>query len=380
MRIVFLSFCHAARCRPVMRSRMDTRSNGLGFRASPAFFLHCRDQRPRSTLKYGGIPSAFLEFPAAEMHNRPMIDWNDLRYLLAVARGGSTAAAARTLGVNQSTVVRRIGVLEQELGFRLFDKKRDGYRLTSEGAALLEEASAVEASVMGFMRRAGSLGHLVTGSLRVTVPEGIGLTNMLSPLLNEFHHRYPELRVNLIIDNRVLDLGKAQVDVALRAGDPRDPTLIGRKLVPVAWAVYASCGHVARCGVPAAPEDMNGRPVIGFDGELEDIPVARWLREVAPRAEIPVRCTTFFAVLSAVKSGLGYALLPCHIGDIDADLVRVIGPLPALTGHLWILTHPELHRTPKVRAFFDFMVAEIEPYKPLMIGETRGPVRVDRVL
>lgn len=307
------------------------------------------------------------------MHNRGMIDWNDLRYLLGVARGGSTAAAARALTVNQSTVVRRVAVLEEELGLRLFDRKRDGYRLTAEGAALVEEAGAVEAAVLAFTRRAASLDSTLTGSLRVTVAEGMAL-GLISPLLNEFHRRQPGLRVGLLIENRYRDLGDGQADVALRAGPPIDDTLIGRKLVDMAWAVYGSRGYVEQYGSPATPEDLNAHHLIGFEGVLERITVARRLREVAPRAEIACRCDTILCLLYSAQSGFGLALLPCHIGDPDPDLVRTIDPLPALTAGLWLLAHPDLHRTPKVRAFFDFLIVEIEKYRPLLLGRTR-PLR-----
>ncbi len=306
-----------------------------------------------------------------------MMDWNDLRYLLEVARGGSTAAAARALGVNQSTVVRRVSVLEEELGFRLFDKRRNGYRLTPEGAALVEQAGAVEASVISFTRCAASLDQTLSGSLRVTAPEGISLHDFMSPLVDGFQRRYPAIRVGMVIDNRFLDLGSGQADVAIRAGDPKDDSLVGRKLMDCSWAIYGSSSHLACYGRPGTANDLNGRRVIGFDGDLEAIRVARRLQETAPQAEITIRCATFYALLSAARAGLGLALLPCHIGDPEAGLLRVIGPLPELTGALWILTRPDLHKTPRVRAFIDFMVAEVEPYKALMLGQVVKPCCAD---
>ena len=304
------------------------------------------------------------------MHNGRVIDWNDLRYLLAVARGGSTAAAARELGVNQSTVVRRIDALEEALNLRLFDRKRDGYRTTAEGAALVEEARAVEVSVLTLTRRAASLDEKLTGALRVTIPEGLALS-MLSPMFEKFERRYPGMKINLVVDNRVLDLDQGQIDVALRAGNPLDQSLVGRKFAEVAWAVYGAPSLIDLHGRPKAPEDLNNHRIVGFDGPLENIPVARWLQQVAPRAEITCRCHAFFALFTAAQAGLGFALLPCSLGDPAADLVRVLDPVPGLTGPMWLLTHPDLHKTPKVRAFFEFMATEIEPYKPLLLGLTR---------
>jgi DNA-binding transcriptional LysR family regulator len=304
-----------------------------------------------------------------------MIDWNDLRFLLAVARGGSTAAAARELDVNQSTVVRRVAALEKGLGLRLFDRKRDGYRLTGEGSALLQEADAVEASVQAFTRRAASLDSALVGSLRVTTAEGIAL-RLLPPLLNEFHRRHPGMQINLLIEDRYRDLGDGQADVALRAGPPGDGTLVGRKLVDAAWAVYGSHAYVERHGSPVAPAALNGHRLIGFEGALERIAPARWLRENVARGEIVCRSNSILGLLFAAQSGFGLALLPCHIADPDADLVRVIDPVPSLTFGIWILTHQDLHKTARVRAFFDFMAEEIVKYRTLLLGQTR-PWRTD---
>jgi DNA-binding transcriptional LysR family regulator len=329
-----------------------------------------RHRRRRYTPDYDDIPSAILDFLTAKMHNSKMIDWNDLRHLLAVAREGSTAAAARTLRVNQSTVVRRVAALEKALGLRLFDKKRDGYRLTSEGVVLVEEATAVEAAVLTLTRRASSLDSALTGLLRVTLPEGMAL-GFIQPLLNAFHRQYRGIQVKLMIEDRYRDLGDGHADVALRAGPPGDDTLVGRKLTDAAWAVYGSRDYVDRCGIPACPEDLNSHRLIGFEDSIAHITAARWLQNIAPRGEIASRSNSILGLLFAVQSGFGLAMLPCLIGDPEADLVRVFDPLPELKFGLWILTHRDLHKTPKVRAFFDFMAAEIEPFRPLLLGLTR---------
>jgi DNA-binding transcriptional LysR family regulator len=306
------------------------------------------------------------------MHNRSMIDWNDLRFFLAVARSGSTAAAARQLGVNQSTVVRRVAALEKGLGVRLFNKKRDGYRLTAEGAALLQEAAGVETSVQALIRRAAALDSALTGSLRVTTAEGMAL-GLVQQLLGEFHRRYPGIQVNLLVEDRYSDLRDGQAEVALRAGPPGDDSLVGRKLADFSWAVYGSHGYVERFGRPTAPDDLNGHRLVGFEGPIEDITAARWLREMAPRGEIACRGNSVLGLLFAAQSGFGLALLPCQIGDVEAGLVRVIDAQPGLTGGLWILTHPDLHKRPKIRAFFDFMADEILKYRPLLLGQGRPP-------
>jgi DNA-binding transcriptional LysR family regulator len=299
-----------------------------------------------------------------------MIDWNDVRFLLAVARDGSTAAAARSLGVNQSTVVRRVAALEQGLGLRLFNKKRDGYRLTSQGAALLEDAAAVETSVQTFTRRAAALDGALTGTLRVTTAEGMAL-GLVQKLLNEFHRRHPGIQVNLLIEDRYQDLGDGQAEVALRAGAPGDNGLIGRKLTDASWGVYGSRAYVAQHGAPETPADLNAHRLVGLEGPLERSTPARWLRTVAPRGQVTYRSNSVLGLLFAAQSGVGLAPLPCQIGDPESDLVRVIDPLPELTFGLWLLTHPDLRKRQKIRAFFDFMAEEIVKHRPLLLGHTR---------
>src|SRR5688500_5357014 len=230
-----------------------------------------------------------------------MIDWNDVRYFLAVARGGSTAAAARDLGVNQSTVVRRIAVLEEGLGLRLFNKKRDGYRLTEEGEALLEEAVAIECRVFSFERRAAALDDSLTGSLRVTTAEGLAL-GFAQKLLNDFHRRHPSIQVHLIIEDRYHDLSDGQAEVALRAGNPGEGALIGRKLTDASWAVYGSRDYVERNGRPATPADLNAHRLVGFEGAIERIGPARWLETVAPQAHIAYRSNSILGLLFATPS------------------------------------------------------------------------------
>jgi DNA-binding transcriptional LysR family regulator len=300
-----------------------------------------------------------------------MIDWSDVRFFLAVARGGSTAAAARSLKVNQSTVVRRIAGLEEALALRLFNKKRDGYHLTCEGEALLEGAAAVESSVQAFTRRAASLDSALTGALRVTTAEGMAM-GLVQKLLNEFHRRHPGIQVNLLIEDRYHDLSDGQAEVALRAGPPGDAGLVGRKLSDQCWAVYGSRDYVERYGRPATPADLNAHRLVGFEGPLERITPARWLQTVAARGQVTYRSNSVLGLLFAAQSSFGLTLLPCQIGDPECDLVRVIDPLPELTAGFWILTHPDLHKRPKIRTFFNFMVEEIVKYRPLLMGQARA--------
>ena len=176
-----------------------------------------------------------------------MFDWNDLRYLLAVARHGSTIAAANTLRVNQSTVQRRLAALEEAIGSKLMERTPTGYRLTETGVALRPHAEAVEAAVEAFRRQIASVATELTGTIRVTSAEGIAYL-VLTPLLEKFQARYPGLKVDVILTDRMLDLAKGEADIALRAGPLTDSVLIGRKISDVGWGLYAGRGYAARHG------------------------------------------------------------------------------------------------------------------------------------
>jgi DNA-binding transcriptional LysR family regulator len=204
----------------------------------------------------------------------------------------------------------------------------------------------------------------------VTCAEGIAYL-VLTPLLEKFHARYPGLKVDVILTDRILDLAKGEADVAVRAAQLEDSTLIGRKISDLAWGFYSTRGYAERHGGMSGTEDIGRHSLIAFDGELADMQVAKWLRAVAPGARIAARSSGVTGALLTAKSGIGTAMLPSHIGDSDSDLVRLLGPLKEPLTACYLLAHPDLHKTPRVRAFFDFMIEEIEQFRPMLTGRGR---------
>jgi DNA-binding transcriptional LysR family regulator len=177
-----------------------------------------------------------------------MFDWNDLRHFLAVARHGSTIAAAKALHLSQSTVHRRLAELEERLGRHVVIRHATGYRLTEFGNELLPLATKVEEAVASLERHLIVANDAPTGSVRVTCSESIGYRLMQSSLLETFHNRHPGLRVELIMSDRFLDIAKGDADVAIRAGVPNEETLVGRKIADVPWALYCSHTYLERHG------------------------------------------------------------------------------------------------------------------------------------
>lgn len=301
-------------------------------------------------------------------HSPHPFDWDDLKHLLAVARHGSTLAAGRALGVDQSTVQRRLAGLERRLGQPLVQRQPTGYRLTEFGQALLPHAEQVEQAVLAFERQVACAAAEVAGVVRVTCPEPIVLRITRSALLDRFHARHPKLRVHFVMSDRYVDLAQGDADVALRSGDTDDGELVGRKIGDSIWALYASRGYVERHGRPERIEDLARHALVGFDETLANHRASAWLRQVAPQAVLVARSNSVLGLVHSAKAGVGVAPLPIALGDAEADLVRVLGPVAELTRIWRVLTTAELRRTPRVSAFFDFIAEEIEALRPVITG------------
>jgi len=298
-----------------------------------------------------------------------MFDWNDLRYFLAVARNGSTLAAAKALGLSQSTVHRRLDELESRVGRQLVVRHPTGYKLTELGQDMLTYAARVEDAVLAFERRLAASDMALSGTVKVTCPEAVGVRLMRSPLLEKFHTRFPGLRVEFVISDKLLDLASGQADIAIRAAAPTEDALFGRKIADTPWAIYASRSYIERHGRINEILDIDRHAVVLFDVELRDHKINQWLLSVAPHARIAAHCNSVSALIAAAKSGVALAALPIVLGDNENDLVRVLGPVPELATHFYLLMHQDMKETPRVRAFFDFIIDEISTVRAILAGE-----------
>ena len=224
-----------------------------------------------------------------------MYDWNDLRHFLAVAREGSTLAAAKALRVNQSTVHRHVSALERDLGCKLVERHPTGYRLTDLGKELRAYAERMDESAAALERHVASSAKGMTGCIRVTCSTAVGHRLMKSGLVDRFTERYPGLKVSLIMTERLADLSKGEADIAIRGGEPSDESLVGKKMADVPWGIYATRSYIERYGRPRLPGDLNSHRVIRFDEGLANHRAARWLNPT-PRTRLSAaRAATFRA-------------------------------------------------------------------------------------
>ena len=298
-----------------------------------------------------------------------MFDWNDLQYFLAIARHGSIANAAKSLGVNQSTVQRRLRALERAMGCSLAERRAEGYRLTPVGEQLLAEAGQVGEAVDALQRRISALDLTATGQVKLTSHVTVGQRIIRSGFLDRFHARHPGIRIELIMEQRALDLGKGEADIALRGGGPGGGSLIGRKIADLPWAIFASADFVERHGRPATPADLGRFSVVELAGDIKALPAALWMKSHAPSAHIAASCTNIPSVHLAIKSGAGLAPLPAVYGAGDPELVRLLGPIPELDYPMFLFTHKDLRKLPRVSTVFEFCLRELKPV--LLKGEMR---------
>lgn len=314
-----------------------------------------------ASTRMTGRGAASLRRVSTRMHNFERLDWNDLRHFLAVAREGSTLAAAKLLRVNQSTVHRRLLALEECLGCTLAERHPTGYRLTDLGRQLRAHAERVEDAVSALQRHVASLDEEMTGLVRLTCSTGVAHLIMKSKVLDDFHAHHPCVTVEVLMTEKMFDLSKGEADVAIRGGQPRDELLIGRKLADVPWGIYASRSYVERHGTPRRVEDLEAHRVIEFIDDIADLKVGRWLRAKAPRATVAGQSSNVPSVYLAVKAGLGLAPLPVPLAGYDDELMCVLGPLPELSYPMYLLVHRDLRKVPRVRAFIDFCVSTLGP-------------------
>jgi len=301
-----------------------------------------------------------------------MFDWNDLRYFLAVARCGSTGTAAKALGVNQSTVQRRLRALEAALDCSLAERQVVGYRLTAHGQQLLVHAEQVEATVNALQRQSATLDNRAGGLVKLTSHVTVGQRIIKSGFLDNFHSKHPGISVELIMEQRALDLSKGEADIAIRGGTlVGDPALVGRKIAEVPWGIYASRSFVERHGRPSTPADIGAFSIVELVEEIEALPAAQWMKAHAPTARVAARCSNVPSVHLAIKSGAGIAPLPAVYAAADEELICVLGPLPELNYPMFLLAHRDLRKVPRVNAVFEFCLRELK-------SVLRGEIKRDR--
>jgi DNA-binding transcriptional LysR family regulator len=289
-------------------------------------------------------------------------DWESLRFFLEAHRTGSLSEASRRLGVDHTTVARRIAALEASLRVKLFDRTPRGYEATQAAEDLLPLAERVEEQVLAIERHA-AVGSELAGAVRVATTNQVA-AEFVIPALPSFRERHPRIVVEVSADNRALNLSRREADIAIRLGRPRENGLVTRKLGELAHAFYA-----LRRGRRSSQLDPEYDVFVGYDDSLAHLPHERWLKSVLPARTITFRANNVFCLHAAVRAGLGVALLPCFTADADLALTRLQATIAPEPREMWLVVHGELRRSARVRAVLDHLVERAEAMRPVLAGE-----------
>lgn len=300
---------------------------------------------------------------SAKMQSR-FKDWGDVRVFLAVMREGSTLAASRVLGINQTTVARRIDVLEHTLGLTLFDKSTRGARPTSNAIALLADAESLERSAKAFTDTALKQRDSQESFIRITAITD-AFTDGFTAILNEFAVRHKQVRFSLLPSNEEVDISSGKTDVAIRLANPNrhiDPSLICRRIFELRMSLFASPSYIEEFGRPASPQDLSGHRLMAADGSLANHPANQWLLARVTESQIVMTCPDVLAMASNVKLGIGAGVLPTRFKTGNSNMVHLF-ELPEGTGSIvWLLVNPNAYKRPEVRAFTKFFAPRYAEY------------------
>ncbi len=289
--------------------------------------------------------------------NEQSLQWDDLRVILSIAEAGSLSGAGRRLRASHATVFRRLNAIEARLGVALFERSRTGYAPTAAGEDLAATAARVQAEVLGAERRMAGRDLRLSGSIRVTTTDTL-LMGLLSPIFADFQREHPEITLEVAVSNQLFNLSQRDADVAVRPSAAPPEHLVGRPAGRIAQAVYARAG--------AAPDAW-----VGPDRHLGYNALDIWMADSGANQRCRYRVDTMLGMYAAVREGAGRAVLPCYLADGNPALTRIGEPIPELATDLWLLTHPDLRRVARIRAFLAF-VAEALAERTLQLASKHG--------
>ncbi len=291
------------------------------------------------------------------------LEWDDLRFVLAIAESGTLSGAAASIGVSHPTLSRRLRRIEERLGTRLFDRTPPRFRITPAGEEMRLLAMRVRVDIGDLERRIGDMDSGADGTVRLTAPDAVA-EYLLTDLLAELSRELVGLTIDLLISNDVLSLAQRSADLALRIAASPSESLVGRRIGTVAFAIYAATDP-SESGTDG---QSCGAPWVGFDSELACTELGRWVAANVVETDIRLRANTLVGAAHAVRSGIGRGLLPCFVGESIPNLRRVGAPLPELSSPLWLLAHADIAPVPRVRRASAALGAKLARSAPLLAG------------
>ncbi|WGF89600.1 LysR family transcriptional regulator [Marinivivus vitaminiproducens] len=294
------------------------------------------------------------------------LTWDDFRLVKAIADARGLQGAATMLGMAHSTAFRRLGQIEEALGCVLFERHRSGYAVTAAGEEMAALGAGFDEGVTAFLRKAAGQELTPSGDLRVTTNDSL-LVELLTPLFARFRAAYPDIRLDIVLANQALNLSRRDADVAIRATDHPPDTLHGRRVARIAWALYA-CADALGSPTPAGLDDLVGRDWVSLSDDFAMLDVVRFVGGQVPPERIVYKVNGVLGLAEAIEAGIGIGYLPCFIGETRPGLTRLASVNETFSADLWLLVHPDLRRSPRVRAFLDFMADALTAHRAFLEG------------
>lgn len=290
--------------------------------------------------------------PTNESHT---LNWDDLKFFLAVARAGTLRGGADSIGANHTTLTRRLSIMEERVDSRLFDRSTSGLVLTQVGEHLMPYAERVEDEMIAASRMIVGRDSEPAGTIHVSLPHGLAMTSIMEDL-SMFAEQYPDITLNMAFGNDIADLTRREADVSIRVASSVNDDAVGRQLVPMSQAAYCTKEYALK----VKDNSGEGLHFIGWH-EPEGETTAPWLKNsFYPKATLKHRVSELVPLITLAASGLGMAYLACNLGDRHPDLIRAPFQKPLAYRSLWLLLHRDLRTTARIRCFIDFLVERVQ--------------------
>ncbi|USG61723.1 LysR family transcriptional regulator [Sneathiella marina] len=293
------------------------------------------------------------------------MNWNDLKYYLAIVRQGTLSSAARELGVNQTTVSRRLNILEKQLETPLIQKIDGKYIPTDIGQKIFEHTQSIELDAVAITHIVTDQDTSPSGIVRVTAVESL-INHFLIPKIELFHDQFPNIKIEFIADSENLQLNRRQADVAIRLARPTEGDMVISKLAQIGFSIYGSSVYVSEYRA----EKFEDRPWVAYTESLAQLPEMRWLASNVKNADIRLMSGSALSLATAIRAGVGIGILPCQLGDPFPGICRLSEDEPIVSREAWLLINKDLRNTPRVRHFADWLKRTVSENVNFLSGET----------
>ena len=295
------------------------------------------------------------------------MDWDYLRYVHALATGGTLSKAGEILGVHQTTVLRRLDQMEEQLKVQLFERSREGLLLTLAGEVAFKEAERLSRDMESLERKLTGTDAAAVGRIRLATTDTL-LNGLIDPIMGELISAYPGTQLELSTGNEVPSLSRRDTDIALRPTNSPPESLIGQRVGTIESAIYCATQYLD-CNPDFDPEHPEAQAWVMPDDSFEHLASGHWYRSHLKESQPVIRCNSLYGMYTLIRGGSGVGVIPCYMGDSDPDLQRLSAPLAGEGVGLWLLTHRNLRQGARVRTVMEFIADKLQALRPLIEGE-----------